>query len=134
MLTDAAKARSHEIMLEQDHTLVQGSKETTAVHEAYQYLIQKFVETEEGLEAGLAISLDDLNKRRRRSSVNSVKNYEIRRGSIQSWNGSDDSARQSRYFVSFFLPFQKRFFLSYEKQNGKISSILKYEKNFIFEI
>ena len=102
MLTDAAKARSHELMLEQDQTLVQGSEEMSCVHEAYQYLIQKFVETEEGLEAGLAISLDDLNKRRRRSSANSAKSYEIRRGSVQSWNGSDDSARQSRYHSSSY--------------------------------
>ena len=97
MLTDAAKARSHELMLEQDNTLVQGSAEMASIHEAYQYLIQKFVETDEGLEAGLAISLEDLNRRRRRSSVNSAKSYDVRRGSIQSWTGSDnDSARQSR--------------------------------------
>ena len=43
MLTDAAKARSHELMLEQDQTLVQGSEEMSCVHEAYQYLVKRYI-------------------------------------------------------------------------------------------
>ena len=58
--------------------------------------VQKFVETEEGVEAGLAISQEDLNRRKSKTNMTPVKSYDVRRGSIQSWNGSDDSARQSR--------------------------------------
>ncbi len=40
MLTDATKARSHELMLKQDHAMLQSSEGMEAVQEAYQYLIQ----------------------------------------------------------------------------------------------
>ena len=59
--------------------------------------VQKFVETEEGVEAGLAISQEDLNRRKSKTNMTPIKSYDVRRGSIQSWNGSDDSARQSRW-------------------------------------
>ena len=40
MLTDATQARSHELMLKQDQTMLQSTKGIAEVQEAYQYLIQ----------------------------------------------------------------------------------------------
>ena len=73
--------------------------------------VQKFVETEEGVEAGLAISQEDLNRRKSKTSMNPVKSYDVRRGSIQSWNGSDDSARQSRWVPKVIKPRPFKFLL-----------------------
>ena len=38
-----------------------------------------------------------------------VKSYDVRRGSIQSWNGSDDSARQSRWVPKVIKPRPSKF-------------------------
>ena len=40
MLTNATQARSHELMLKQDQTMLQSTKGIAEVQEAYQYLIQ----------------------------------------------------------------------------------------------
>ena len=39
MLTNATQARSHELMLKQDQTMLQSSDGMAAVQEAYQYLV-----------------------------------------------------------------------------------------------
>ena len=71
-----------------DYNLYRDNADMTTTHEAFQFLIRKFVETNEGVEDGLCLNLEDSIKKR-------GSNSSTRRGSIQSLD-SDESNRQSR--------------------------------------
>ena len=83
---------------EKDYNMYREAADMTTTHEAFQFLIRKFVETDEGVADGLCLSLEEMSKKKKETKTSRRSSVISLNGSMSSLNDSDgyESARQSR--------------------------------------
>ena len=114
MLNDAVRNRTLIIVNSKNVPDTPGKKEfnpdlletddMATVHEAFQFLIRKFVESDEGQKSGLLSGSKDLQRQGRRSpSVQSIKSLNTRRGSNVSMTSITSTRNKSAKLVFLLL-------------------------------